>query len=59
MNCFVSIKLNWEVLTVEGQVAKYSREEIHDEHPEDGNISNGLHSSLGWTYGKNMREVFN
>lgn len=35
-------------VSVEGQIAKYGSEEIHDEHAEDGNIANSLHSSLGW-----------
>lgn len=35
-------------LTVEGQVSKYGSEEVHGEHPQNGNIANVLHSSLGW-----------
>lgn len=39
-------------LTVEGQIAKNSGEEVHDEHPQDGNVANVLHSSLGWASGE-------
>lgn len=38
-------------LTVEGQIAKYGSEEVHDEHAQDGNIANILHSPLCWALG--------
>lgn len=42
-------------LTVKSQVAKYGSEEVHDEHAQDGSISNILHSSLGWALGEKVR----
>lgn len=39
-------------LTVESQIAKYGSEEVHDEHAQDGNIANILHSPLGWALGE-------
>lgn len=32
---------------VESQISKYGGEEVHDEHAQDGNVANILHSSLG------------
>lgn len=33
--------------TIEGEVTKDSREQVHDKHGHDGNISNTLHAFLG------------
>lgn len=41
-------------LTVEGQITKYGREQIHDEHAEDGNVANVLHSSPGGAAGQQI-----
>lgn len=42
-------------LTVKSQIAKYGSEEVHDEHAQDGSISNILHSCLGRALGEQDR----
>lgn len=34
------------MLTIKGEVAKDGSEQIHDKHPQDGHVGNGLHASL-------------
>lgn len=38
-------------VTVEGEITKDGREEVHDEHAEDGEVANVLHSPFGWALG--------
>lgn len=34
------------LLTIKGEVAKDGSEQIHDKHPKDGDVGDGLHASL-------------
>lgn len=43
-------------LTVEGQISKYGGEEIHNEHAQDGDVADVLHSSLCWAEEENGGE---
>lgn len=43
--------LKSKVLTIKGEVAKDGSEQIHDKHPQDGHVGNGLHASLCGTKG--------
>lgn len=43
-------------LTVKGEVTKKSRQQVHDEHGQDGDVGNVLHTFLGSTGGNPSRD---
>lgn len=45
-----------EALTVKGEVAKQSCEQVHDEHGQDGDVGNILHAFLGGAGVKTSRK---
>lgn len=59
-HCTEFFILKSKVLTIKGEVAKDGSEQIHDKHPQDGHVGNGLHASLCGTKGvkTTIKEIY-